>query len=518
MPVLTQGAGNEAPAKEAQSRWSWAAGAVYIAALAVCVSTWLLAIRSPLWLDETLSYWSIHAGFWQIPFRQGGDSFPAYSYVLWLATKLMGTSEIALRIPSAMAMLGAAWLLYLAAREMFEREIAAIAAAIFCLDPIVIFAANDARPYAFATLAEMLAVLAALRLRKSDSAWAAALPGLAAAVAVWFHYFFAVIAPALLVCAFWGNRRQGKVRRRQFGIALAAFAAGLLPAIPGLMEVYRTRATHVYETAAPTFGDLFSTIAPSWLPLVFGVTAMAVGIKMRHQARQSAGFAGWQVAVCCCLGVVPLLLLYAVSAGTSMHIFAPRYRLMAIPGIALFWALALSPFRWRPARMGFCMLLVGLTAGYYFAAPGFRHHQYTWKYALQAAAQEASAVQVPVLISSAVVESNFAPMPWGKTLESRFLAPLSYYPIGAPVVGMPQALNADAERVGGGFVDQAASRRQRFLAMGFSTSYPTLDWLARRAAGAYSVRVLGVYDGVAVLDFEPRNAGGAAGRTKTDRK
>jgi hypothetical protein len=59
-------------------------------------------------------------------------------------------------------------------------------------------------------------------------------------------------------------------------------------------------------------------------------------------------------------------------------------------------------------------------------------------------------------------------------------------------------------RVGSGFYQFAVINHQRFLAMGYVPSYATLDWLAGSAAEQYSVRVLGDYDGVLVLEFVPR--------------
>src|SRR5271166_4080422 len=92
--------------------------AIYGGALAVSISVWFIAIRAPLWLDETISFWQINAGFAGISSRQG-LSFPAYSYILWLWTRAIGSGEITLRLLSILAMLGAVYLLYLAARALF---------------------------------------------------------------------------------------------------------------------------------------------------------------------------------------------------------------------------------------------------------------------------------------------------------------------------------------------------------------------------------------------------------------
>ncbi len=57
--------------------------------------------------------------------RQVWPDAPAYSCLLWLWTKVMGTGEIMLRISSVLPMLGAVYLLYRAARELFDRDVAA---------------------------------------------------------------------------------------------------------------------------------------------------------------------------------------------------------------------------------------------------------------------------------------------------------------------------------------------------------------------------------------------------------
>src|SRR5581483_8938019 len=142
LPILEQAAGTQKASEVFQRFPKWMLGAIYATILAVAIAIWLVAVRAPLWLDETVSYWQIHRGFSQIASRQG-LSFGAYSYLLWCASKLFGTSEVSLRIPSILAMLGAVYLLYRAARELFDDEIAVIAAVVFCLHPVVAFAAID---------------------------------------------------------------------------------------------------------------------------------------------------------------------------------------------------------------------------------------------------------------------------------------------------------------------------------------------------------------------------------------
>ena len=259
--------------------------AIYALALATSISLWFIALHAPLWVDETGGYWQINAGFWEIwPRHFLTLSSPEYAYILWFSTKLIGTSEVALRVPSILAMLGAVYLLYLAARELFDRDLAIIATVIFSLHPVVAFEAIDARPYAFGVLVTNAAILMLLRLRHNDSNWLAALFGFAAASVVWFQDLFIVLLPALVLGFFVIKNCDRKTLWRQFSIALAAFMLAILPAVPIMLFLFRTSKTHVVELA-PHLTDLLYFLAPGWLFIGVCLTgfvsflALAVGAQ-----------------------------------------------------------------------------------------------------------------------------------------------------------------------------------------------------------------------------------------------
>jgi hypothetical protein len=480
--------------------------AIYGLALTLSISIWFIAVRAPLWLDETGSYWQIYKGFSEILPRMTICT-PAYSYILWFSTKIMGTSEIALRVPSILAMLGAVYLLYLAAREIFDREIALIAAIVFCLHPIVVFAAIDVRPYAFAVLAANASILILLRLRRSESNWLAALFGLSAACNIWFHYLFATILPALVVGFFVVKMGNRKAMWRQFWIAIAAFTVAFLPVTPSLLYMFHTAGAYVYEVA-PNLLDLATTFSPGAAGILFGIPALVAVVALRSEGKRD--FRGWQILLCAALALIPVLILFGVSAGTSIHCFAPRHRLDAVPGIALCWALLLGSIRSRPVRLAICMAFVGISAYLAYGDPLSRRHESTWKYALDAAERSASADNAPVVICSPFVEtnveSNYASVSPGSAKDSNYFTPLSYYRLSVPVVPLPFALNGEAMRAGSHFLQEAGKRHQRFFALAEHRSFGTLDWLTQSAAGTHTVRKLGVFDGVEVLEFVPRSA------------
>lgn len=486
-----------------RSTWKWMRYGIYALAFVISISIWFPAIRAPLWQDETGSWWQISAGLSHIWARQG-IAFPAYTYILWLSTKIIGTSEIALRVPSILAMLGAVYLFYRAARELFKRDGALIATIIFCLDPIVIFEAADVRPYAFAVLTVNAAILILLRLRHNDSNWLAALFGLMAAGILYFHYLFAAILPALVLCLFIVKFGVRRAMWRQFGVAFAAFALASLPLVPGVEALFRTSGTHVFEKE-PTVWQLLFALAPGWLAFVFigtAVVALVIAALKSKGAKAAEHFEKWHVWACASLGLIPLLILYGVSVATPLHMFTGRHLLVAVPGVALCWALLVEKYL-KSTQLLFCVALVAVTAGFYYSHASVSMHSYSWKSALAIAEKNASADNAPVVICSDFPESDYVAMPVGSAKGSRYFAPLSYYKLSVPVVPMPRAMNAEAIRVGSQFLQQATQKHERFLALAYEASYPTLVWLVHSASPNFKARDLGTYDGIEIFEFTP---------------
>ena len=58
--------------------------------------------------------------------------------------------------------------------------------------------------------------------------------------------------------------------------------------------------------------------------------------------------------------------------------------------------------------------------------------------------------------------------------------------------------------MGSQFLQQAAQRHERFLALAYTASYPTLAWLASNSAATHDVRRLGDFNGIEVVEFVPR--------------
>lgn len=501
------------------------ASTLYVLALLAAVTTWFLGLHQPFDLDETSSVWFISGGPRHIWSNRLFDLvFPVYYYLLWFWSRFFGTSEAALRSLSVLAMLAAAWVLYLAAEQLFNRRALAFAAVIvFCVHPITIFESVNVRPYPFVALAASLSIWLLLRLRNSNSLYLAALFGLSAALTAWFHYLSVTILPGLLICYFLIKRSEKNVDRRtmwrQLAVALAFFVIASLPLVPGILYLLRTAHSHVYEST-PSLYDLFWTVAPRWLPILIvslALAALVVAALSKNGDRPSSEIPPSlsplrQILIATLLGPLPILLLFAVSAGTSIHCFVPRHRMVAIPGIALCWAWLISRFRPPVLHLLFCVALAALTFALYITKPLLLKHDYSWKYALQKVEAQAAPTHSPALICSDFIEASYEPLPSGPANDSRFLAQLSYYRLSVPAYVLPSFFNARAAQIGSAFLQQAAEKHQQFFALAFKPAYPTLDWLSAQAAPDFVVTDLGIYDSVKVLKFTPQPVASAPDR------
>jgi Dolichyl-phosphate-mannose-protein mannosyltransferase len=493
-----------------RSRWAFPdrsvdfAGIALGLALCASIAAWFSSIRSALWLDETVSYWQISGGFWQIWERQG-LSPAAYAYILWATKSLFGSNEIVLRMPSVLAMLAATYVLYLIAREFFSSDIAAIVAVIFCLHPTVAFAAVDARPYAFAVLLVNCAILSFLRFMKTNSSGNAILLGASAAAIFYFHYLFGLLLPALALVFFAWKGREWRRFVPKLATAGIVFSVMILPIVSRLVYLFRTGQSHVFDRA-PQIADLLFTMAPGRVLAILFIGTIFAGALLRKLESPSheslpAGLA------CLFLATIPLGVLYDVSTLTSLHVFTDRYRLVAVPGIALCWGFLASCVRSKAIRVVFGVALVALTfSRFSFATLTIDDpHGYTWKYSLQVADKSAATDNAPLLICSDLPESNFEPMPADvyAATDGDF-APIFYYKVHSRVIPLPRALNREAVAQINKFLATAMPAKQRFLALGFLSSNPTLDWITRRTKDAYLAQNLGTTDGVTVMEYKPR--------------
>lgn len=163
---------------------------------------------------------------------------PLYFVVLWLALRLFGQSEFALRLPSLFAVVLIVPLLYATGRRLVDERAGLVAAALGALSPIYLWYGQEARMYALLAFLSLLSFYCFARsfFPPSDSMsfhrqgrWIKACI-LASACAVFTHYLgslliaFQLLGLAVLFL-------QQRMRRRALTAAMAALAGVTLASL-----------------------------------------------------------------------------------------------------------------------------------------------------------------------------------------------------------------------------------------------------------------------------------------------
>ena len=228
--------------REPWPRVTWAALAVVTAA-AVALRLPYLGNQS-LWYDETFTRAIVTApsiaDVWHgVKATEGSP--PLYYLVTWGWAKLFGIhSDAALRATSGIAGAACAPVAFAALRRFTGDRVALASAALLAASPMLVWYALDARAYSLLVLLSLLSLWTlALVLegptasRRRWLAWA-----LAAAAAVWTHYFAAFLVAAEVAVLLW---RLPAARRRTLGwSALAAALAAPLVAVLAAQTDART--------------------------------------------------------------------------------------------------------------------------------------------------------------------------------------------------------------------------------------------------------------------------------------
>ena len=165
-----------------------------------------------LWMDEVVSAEAARQidsdGFTVV--AQKDNASPLSHWLIWLSMKTAGTSDAAVRLPSAVAGVFAIVFVFLLARELSSARAALWAAAFAALSPIALWYAQDARMYSlvFALAAVTLYVFwRAIENPRSPALWAAL--AAATAASVYTHQYAVLLSAACgLFLLFYGKPRS----------------------------------------------------------------------------------------------------------------------------------------------------------------------------------------------------------------------------------------------------------------------------------------------------------------------
>lgn len=193
------------------------------------------------WIDEAVTVELVHkplrAMLGELPDSERNP--PLHYVALWAWSRAFGTSEVALRLVSAIAGTATVWFVFAAGRHLFHVKAGMWAATLASVSPVLVWYSQEARPYALLTLFVASALWAWARYATDGGArWLMAWAVLSTA-GILTHYFaaFLFLPQAVLLV-----RRPGRAR----GQVLAACSLPVLAGV-ALLPLALYQSSHVTE-------------------------------------------------------------------------------------------------------------------------------------------------------------------------------------------------------------------------------------------------------------------------------
>lgn len=131
----------------------------------------LISINQSLWLDEAINVLaSKNYSFLGMLTQYSIADFhpPGWLIILWFWTKLFGTSEIAVRIPSVIFGVLTIYVIYLIGQKLYSRPLGLLCALLLAANPLHIYYSQEARMYALAVLAVSINFFLFIKLIKKE--------------------------------------------------------------------------------------------------------------------------------------------------------------------------------------------------------------------------------------------------------------------------------------------------------------------------------------------------------------
>ena len=208
----------------------------------LCVVAVALRAWAPrgLWLDEATGVHQARLPFLEMIrqiYRQ--DNHPPLSHILlWADIRVVGDSEFAVRLPALVLGVLLIPMLYVTAKEFFDRRVGIIAAAIGTVAPLAVWYGQEGRMYSQFMLLALITVWAQIRIMRTGGRAYWVMFTLSSVALIYTQYFAVLhVAATLLVFAIEMIRRHRASRNagpllKQLTLSLSAQIVLLAPLAP----------------------------------------------------------------------------------------------------------------------------------------------------------------------------------------------------------------------------------------------------------------------------------------------
>ena len=417
---------------------SLAAIGIILAAAGV-IRVW--QIDESLWLDELHTAWVITTSPAEIAERAKiGNQSPLYFWLPAITTRVFGSTELSIRLPSLVAGLAmiplAFGILY---RWTDSLTAAGCAAALIALDARCIFYSQEARPYALVQGVALLHIYQFWKLQQQPTrVWRAAAVG-TAILLFWLHYTSVLLFTAegvwYLSLMLW---RRTTYRFPMLTIDTFLFGLGVLPAVGHLIAIASRRSQW-----NSFIGQDLLTVASGWFSLLpyvlcpLFLTAIAcIDIAIRsHEKPRSPPCELWALVIC--WFTVPVTLAWTLTWFDVTRLFFPRYLVGCLVAPIALAGMTVAVIPKRPARIAVAVSILGLSvfhSGIFaqFLRDGrfLSDRSQDWRGAITWLNQEAQGQLSPLFIRSGLIEADQLSVNQTQLFRDYCILPLtSLYPV-----------------------------------------------------------------------------------------
>ncbi|MEV4392285.1 glycosyltransferase family 39 protein [Nonomuraea sp. NPDC049607] len=316
-------------------RW-WPAGPALVAAVA---GFWGLPVPS-LWRDESVSALVARMSFDELRrFLADLDAVHALYYLLLRPfAALPWPPEIAVRLPSVLAFVAAAYGVAALGRRLAGTAAGLYAGLLYALTPMAARYAQEARSYALVSAVAVLATWLLVRLLDRPGRAALVAYGASVALLGWLHLYALLLVPAHLLTAWLPVLRRTLAANPAPAVvrSLVAVGAAGVALVPLLALAAGQRDAQVFWLRSPGWAELAAFPGE-----VAGAGAAVLFAAALWGAVRAPAVAVWAAS--------PVALSFAISQ--VQPVYHPRYVLFAVPLLALPAGIGLAGVRWRPVAV-----------------------------------------------------------------------------------------------------------------------------------------------------------------------
>jgi len=343
--------------------------------LAVGIALRLVGIiHQSLWLDEAYSvFLAAHPFPAILGFVASSDAHPPLYYLLLHVWMILGPSELALRLLSALASNGALIPMFLLSCRLAGQRVASLATALLALSAFQVWYAQEVRMYALTTLAVLVAVAALARAWQEGGAGNWIFFTGATLTALYLDYSAFYVYSALII---WFVLVDGLHAHQRVPFILSGLAVfiGYLPWLPALwQQIHQLGGLTAWIAGANgsglsgVFTDLFfnrtnllqpdtGIIATLASALSLALVAAALWLPRRAPAYPLlAVWLGWP----CTLGIAAEILGHPMVIARNIMVIQPALFLLLAMAAEAIW----QP-RWgsprTPVRLAIPAVLLGI--------------------------------------------------------------------------------------------------------------------------------------------------------------